>query len=967
MRILFVLFLVFLLWAGVGLAYFASAADTPPGIDLILLIDQSNSMSGTAPSTLRTDPETRRVYTARYLIDYVAFDNNFVNPQRTNRVAVIGFGSPERTHIMVNLTPLKNQSDIDLAKSRVISEALGATNFISAFKLVREIFPPSTDSEISDGQRQRVIVLITDGGPFDDRQLSLSEYLKEIAAYYAGQLGGERFPTFLIGIDDQDAYWPLVEQQWKSMLGADNVLRVRKIEEVNKEVVAKLCPFLNERGASTTACRLQDLGAHFIQPYAKSLQFSFFKYDKDAKLSLYRPDGTLVPPRPGGDVSDYQTTGPNEMYVMENPKAGCWLSERVGTGKVDVFTQVVFNNMRLTEPNDAHPVILPLTLEMELRDPSGTLIDEDPSYPIVFDTQLVAAGANVSKTITIQKTGAGRYATANPILLTNPIAHIFTISGTTVLKNVSNLPVECRQRLFEQAQAAGNTSDVRFPIFAQKFEIPVYTPSLHLVTPTAPHLAYSPLNELAFEFLDKDNKPLALPNTLPWTVSLKLKSPNGQDIQLPAPVLENNAYRVKTPIFLPDAGTYTATLTLYNPSGAQVFSSQVNFEVAENVEVVRPGPNHPAYAPLSSVEIQLRDLQNNPTQENPAYPLRIEAVMNFPDGASDTVELTPDANRPGYYFAPVTWELKQAAAYPLEIVGYTAPRPGDPEVVAFRAKRSINVTSNLPFLRIVSPDATKALPEYWLHYWYLPPMLPQSLMPMPLRTEWRYGNQTAEANKFFRNVELKLDVIDAQSKSRVQDVELKSIAGSQTIYGTDLPELSTEGVYTATVRIKATALGNVPTLGAYPDLVASFVRRDPVWYYVAWYALIALIIIAALFIIGRWILCRFVMPKPKGTLIAETTGLNSTVIQEFPLTRRQSACITIKRQQISPALGLKQIKVKHASKGRGNNQEKGIQVEWVNKLGKHSPPKRLYEKTQQKIIAEKTESGEQYQFRYAGD
>lgn len=967
MRIRFILCLVFLLWAGMSIVYFAFAADTPPGIDLIVIIDQSNSMSKTPPSTLYTDPKTLRVYAARYLIDYVAFDNNFVNPQRTNRVAVIGFGSPDRTHLMVNLTPLKNQSDIDLAKSRVISEALGATNFSSAFKLVREIFPPSTDSEITNEQRQRVIVLITDGGPFDDRQLPYSEYFEEIGDYYASQLGKERFPTFLIGIDAQDAYWPLVEQHWKSMLGADNVMRVREIEQVNLEAVGKLCPFLNERGAATTACRLQDLGAHFIQPYAKTLQFSFFKYDKDARLSLYRPDGTLVPPRRGGDVSNYQATGPNEMYVMENPKAGCWLSERTGTGKVDVFTQVVFNNLRLTKPNDAHPVILPLSLELELRDPSGALIDEDASYPIVFDTQLVAASANVSDTVTIQKIGAGRYATANPIVLTNPIAHVFMISGTTVLKNVSSLPAGCQLRLFERVQGAGNASDVRFPIFAQQFEIPVYMPELRLLTPNATHLAYSPLKELAFEFVDKDNKPLALPSSLPWTVSLKLKSPDGKDIQLPTPVLENNAYRVKTPMFLPDAGTYTAILTLRNQTGEQVFSDQVTFDVAENVEVVRPGPNHPAYAPLSSVEIQLRDLQNNPTGENPDYPLRVEASMNFPDGISDTVELIPDTTRPGYYLAPVTWELKQAAAYPLEIVGYTAPRPGDPEVVAFRAKRLINVTSNLPFLRIVSPDSSNPLPEYWLHYWYLPPMLPQALMPMPIRTEWRYGNQTAEANKFFRNVELKLDVVDEQGKPRVQDIDLKPVAGSQSIYGIDLPELNAEGTYTATVRIKGTALGNVPTQGAYPNLVASFARRDPWFYYAAWWGLILLFTGVVGFFSIRWVLCRFIMPKPKGTLIAETTGVNGRELQSFPLTRRQSACIVIPQQQISPELDLKQIKVKDASTRRGNNKDQGIQVEWVDKRGKHGPPKRFYVKTQSKTNVGKTVSGEQYQFRYKGD
>lgn len=444
-----------------------SSLQLQPGVDLIILIDQSGSMWGSAGRPA-TDPEDLRVDSARYLIDYMAFDNKFVNPHRTNRVVVIGFGSPDKTHIMVNLTSLDTEEGIASAKESIEAESLGNTNFISALRLVREVFPPASDEEVRSGLRRRVIVILTDGGPYDGRELSYGEYFTEIQDYYANELGADIYPLYTICVDEPGRYWSDVKAHWSTIAGEGHTRRVEDIKEARRVMVSLLCPLLNEPGVGTE-CRLQEIGEHFMPPYVRSVSFSFLKYDPDAKISLYQPDGSEVTPN-DQNVLEYVSGDYSELWMLDEPQAGCWHSERVGTGKVDVFIQVVFANLEMTRPDEPHPYILPLEFGFELKNTAGQPIDALLEYPITFEAQLMAPDGSVCP-VDIRRTAAGEYVSTQAAETKMSGPYTLTVQGSTVLP-----PFDCRP------------TDGSLTIFTNTYQIPTYAPTLEVTEPVSPRI-----------------------------------------------------------------------------------------------------------------------------------------------------------------------------------------------------------------------------------------------------------------------------------------------------------------------------------------------------------------------------------------------------------------------------------------------------------------------------------------------
>ncbi|GEM_PF-2242802 len=149
----------------------AIAATCTP-IDLIVILDQSNSMGTTDPGGLRVD--------AVHSVIDILFSNAALNCRgTTHRVGVIGFGDSAQPLIDLDagsITILDPVSDwvsaSDRLKSRVRTDALGNTSFHDALDLANRWFqsapppprvmPPDSPPE---PPRQRVLLMVTDGAP----------------------------------------------------------------------------------------------------------------------------------------------------------------------------------------------------------------------------------------------------------------------------------------------------------------------------------------------------------------------------------------------------------------------------------------------------------------------------------------------------------------------------------------------------------------------------------------------------------------------------------------------------------------------------------------------------------------------------------------------------------------------------------------------------------------------------------
>ena len=153
----------------------------------------------------------------------MAFDNKYVNQERTNRVAVIGFGS--RAVVQVPLTEVKDDNIVETAKGLVTPLNLDGTNFVTALEAVRQMFSVEDDqAEVASGLRQRMIVIITDGGPDTGEPIGFGEHFDRIRAAYFDPLSlpdkhydlDAYYPLYVITIDDSDQYWPWVGPEWQA-------------------------------------------------------------------------------------------------------------------------------------------------------------------------------------------------------------------------------------------------------------------------------------------------------------------------------------------------------------------------------------------------------------------------------------------------------------------------------------------------------------------------------------------------------------------------------------------------------------------------------------------------------------------------------------------------------------------------------------------------------------------------------
>ena len=957
LRFLLLTLVVTLLLTSRHSATHAQQDQSPPGIDLIILLDQSGSMA-------TTDPDDRRVYTTQYLIDYMAFDNKYVNPDRSNRVVVINIGSPEKTDIMVPLTFLKNEEAVTEAKNQVRARELGDTSFITALQLVRQVFPLATDEEITSGQRQRLIVIISDGGPYDNEHPPLtphSVYFAELREYYntTSQLA-QNYPIYVVGIDDADKYWPRVGALWMDRL-ALSAERVIDVNAVNQYVAGQLCGFLNPTG-DQSRCDLQEIGDHFIQPYASTAAFSFFKYSPNAVITLTRPDEdepVKTDPR-DADLLDFQTTPRDELYVVSNPRAGCWLSERQGEGKVDVITQVVFNDLRLTQPAAAHPQVLPLQLVFELRDPDGRPIDEDPAFPVTVAGLLTSPDGS-TQTIQIQRASdqngdliPGRYLSTNVPELTTPGDYQLTVTGFTTVADIANNPCV-------------NTTEP-FKVFQNEYSIPVILPGFRVLAPETTWLQFVPLTDLRVGFVDENGSLLPMPDTTPWTLELALQAPSGESIRVSAPVLRGGNYQIPRPLILPESGEYILTALLKNTAGETFYTAQASLSAGFNLEVVQPPPDIPAATSFEQLAVQLLDLQGRPFTPDEQTPVRLE-IGFFPPGASEPLEtITLTSEEAGRFESDVSWKVESEGEYTFRIRGFIVLAPGD-EPLAFEQSVSLNASGALPYFKIALPDPAQVEGErvFSLHKGLLPVQ-----NPMTLRVEvWRNGQLAAPQDAFSSdaNALATVSIQGPDGQILVNDRPL-TISEDGLALETSAPELIEVGKYAATFTFQGGEVSGLPITGLWPDATITFERRDPAWVLWTWRGTIALLILAALAILIWYLLEFHILEKTKGTLVVEYASGQQMgqKLTDFPLTRQKRHTVTLNKRQLG-LLRLKSLKVTPAGtrpsarRGRDGTERLSVRVEATNLEGRGVANGTLVSGGQTQLCTQPDMNGERYRFK----
>ena len=366
--------------------YFASWLELPA--DIILIIDQSGSMSrGKAP----TDPGNLRIKSSLAFVEFIARRSNQENP---DRLGIVNFGTDAPRDHAIPLTPIASIDDpnVGVIQNRLKPLDLGDTSFIKAFRLAVQLFREGNSFQY---QRNRAIVVFTDGEPDDPRKLGLEQYFAELSAFLEEEIKPNDITVFVIGIDAVGKAWSATVPHWRRLLGEDYVVTVADLASLPErfsEIVQRIYKLPPQKPILLRPGVREEFD---VPPYLASLEFFVFSGQPDATVRIFRPDGKVVQPGVDPDTLPVQHLRTCDLIVMQEPEPGIYQYEAVGA-EVRIVRNFIPFQMRLINPLPIHPQGKTMQFLVEFRRADGKAVKPHPDYPLgLFATVIKPSGERI--------------------------------------------------------------------------------------------------------------------------------------------------------------------------------------------------------------------------------------------------------------------------------------------------------------------------------------------------------------------------------------------------------------------------------------------------------------------------------------------------------------------------------------------------------------------------------------------
>ncbi len=370
----------------------ATASETHTGLDVILVVDNSNSTFD--KGGIGSDPELWRIEAAQMFINYLGVDSG----QFFHRLGVVFFGG--EAELMVPLTPLADQARrAEMASLIANPQRMDWTDPLAALELARD-----TVMGERVGGGQPVVVLLTDGKPEWDgnativeRQAAVKE-LEQMGQDYAAN--GIRLFTILLSNEATDAdpeietvYTPMWNELAQTTKGRFYPVRqADDLIDIYHDILVVLSE-LQTDGQIVEAELEEETQVEMVAVEPGLARVTFVVrtgqtvgQDADLTVTIHRPDGEVL--RPDDANVQHAAHGTTAIWAIAYPQPGNWTVVMAGRGTVSVWKDYLVAPVTPT----VMPSPTPLPTMTCTPTPAPTVIPTPAPQLIVAWPEVVLAG-----------------------------------------------------------------------------------------------------------------------------------------------------------------------------------------------------------------------------------------------------------------------------------------------------------------------------------------------------------------------------------------------------------------------------------------------------------------------------------------------------------------------------------------------------------------------------------------------
>lgn len=353
-------------------------------LDVVFIVDQSGSMSGTQSNNYKdaTDPLDQRKYAVESAIDQLTDNALDRCPNSVHRVAIISFGSEARVDLGVSQINPETANEAEVIRAR-LKQSVQAINMdetdpLDAFELAKSLFTKDfrADTLPSDsGTRKKVIIFITDGEPHPDPVEPLAPYIERMEKEIDEDFPFDEtlknqeacFSTLVDRYEDLDkapqeeinkclsdyrvdqkqldnsyyifglflkstSDYKSIADTWQRIVSSHQgkmIMLSNNRDDLNSDIRTILSSLIG------TKLNVVSCGKFAVNPYLKRAILTFFKNDPKTSVTISYQDAAgqthtvtdgNVGDSGGFNIAEHNTdlSGLNERYVIDTPYPGIW-------------------------------------------------------------------------------------------------------------------------------------------------------------------------------------------------------------------------------------------------------------------------------------------------------------------------------------------------------------------------------------------------------------------------------------------------------------------------------------------------------------------------------------------------------------------------------------------------------------------------------------------------------------------